>query len=93
MNEKHYLRRLLDRVERELNWKPMKPFALQKAKRYLHGIETPKKETLDKLSLFIGFQDWDSFKATLNGETDGQVNFKQPKNKKKADNKEETVSK
>ena len=77
--EKHHLLRLLNRIEHEWSWKPMQPLALQKVKRYLHGIEKPQRQTLDKLSLFVGFQNWESFKATLNGETDGQVNFERPK--------------
>ncbi len=89
-NERHYLRHLLDRIEHELSWKPMKPLALTKVKRYLHGVEKPKRETLDKLSLFIGFQDWNSFKATLNGETNGQENFELPRQNYKTVNKDKS---
>lgn len=64
------LKKLLEAIEKELSFKPMKPLALKKVKDYLHGIEKPKKDTLDKLSLFVGFQDWDSFKEALNGESD-----------------------
>lgn len=70
MEKKHFaLSKLLEAVEKELNFKPAKPLALKKVKDYLHGIEKPKKETLDKLSLFVGFQDWDSFKENLDGES------------------------
>lgn len=78
MKDKLHLRRLLFFIERELNQKPMKPVALRKVKQYLNGMEKPKQETLDKLSLFVGFQDWQSFKATLNGQTDGLVNYEDP---------------
>lgn len=78
-----HLRRLLKHIEHELSSKPMKPFALHKVKRYLKGLETPKPEMLDKLSLFVGFQDWKSFKETLNGESDGLEIFEQPLSKKK----------
>ena len=62
MEKKHWeLRKLREAIEGERNWKPAKPAALKKVMNYLHGIEKPKKETLDKLSLFVGFQDWESF--------------------------------
>lgn len=73
MEKKRFaLKKLLEAIEKELSFKPVKPLALKKVKNYLHGIEKPKKETLDKLSLFVGFQDWDSFKEEINGgqETD-----------------------
>lgn len=68
MEKKHWeLRKLLEAVEKELSWKPLKPFAMKKVAAYLHGVEKPKRETLDKISLFVGFQDWESFKAALYG--------------------------
>lgn len=71
MEKKRFaLKKLLEAIEKELSFKPAKPLALNKVKNYLHGIEKPKKETLDKLSLFVGFQDWDSFKEALKGSPD-----------------------
>ncbi len=76
MEKKHWeLRKLLEAVEKELSWKPLKPIALQRVRGYLHGIEKPKRETLDRISLFVGFQDWDSFKKALHGENSGQSNY------------------
>ena len=70
------LKKLLEAVERELSWKPLKPLALSKVRNYLRGIEKPKKSTLDKISLFVGFQDWDSFQEALHGEADATTNYK-----------------
>jgi hypothetical protein len=38
-------------------------------------IDKPKRETLDKLSLFVGFQNWEAFRSALYGESDGEVNY------------------
>lgn len=73
MEKKHFeLRKLREAIEREKNWKPLKPLALKRVADYLHGLEKPKQETLDRLSLFVGFQDWESFKEAVNG---GAVTF------------------
>ncbi len=69
------LRRLLEAVERKFTKHPFKALAAGKLTRYLRGMEKPKQETLDKISLFVGFQNWESFQATLHGEDDGQNNF------------------
>ena len=50
--------------------------ALEKLSKYIKGTEKPKRETLDKISLLVGFQNWEAFKDALNGEADGQENFK-----------------
>ena len=77
MEKRHWeLRKLREAIEREVNWKPAKPAALKKVLDYLHGIEKPKKETLDKLALFVGFQDWESFQEALHGETSADENYK-----------------
>lgn len=82
MERKHWeLRKLREAIEREMNWKPAKPIALKKVLNYMHGIEKPKKETLDKLSLFVGFQDWDSFQKALHGEADASENYEESTNK------------
>ena len=69
------LHKLLEAVEREWNWKPLKPVALKKLKAYLHGLEKPRRETLDKISLFVGFQDWQSFQDALHGDADATMNY------------------
>lgn len=69
------LRKLLEAVEREWNWKPLKPVALKKLTDYLHGLEKPRRETLDKISLFVGFQDWESFQNALHGDADAATNY------------------
>ena len=33
------------------------------------------RKTLDRLSLLVGFQDWDSFQEALQGEADGHTNY------------------
>lgn len=35
----------------------------------------PSDETLDRLALFAGFQNWQELKETLHGETDASVNY------------------
>jgi hypothetical protein len=36
-------------------------------------LKKPNKKTLDRLSLLAGFQDWESFKETLNGDLGGET--------------------
>ncbi len=38
-------------------------------------LRKPNTKTLDRLSLLAGFQDWETFQDTLNGETSGGVNL------------------
>jgi len=79
MEKKHWeLKKLREAIEREMSWKPAKPVALEKVKSYLQGLEKPKKETLDHLSLFVGFQDWDSFLKALHGEAGAEENYEDP---------------
>jgi len=76
MEKKYWeLRKLFEAIEREVGAKPMKVPALKKVVDYLHGKEKPKKETLDRLALFVGFQDWDSFRDALHGDADGETNY------------------
>ncbi len=39
-------------------------------------IRKPDKKTLDRLSLLVGFQDWDSFQDALHGEVSADENYK-----------------
>ncbi|MGN0069067.1 MAG: hypothetical protein ACI350_05000 [Prevotella sp.] len=65
------LKKLLEAAEKELKLKPMKPMVLKKLVGYISGKEKPTRETLDKISLLVGFQDWESFKEALHGTSDG----------------------
>ncbi|MBQ8462798.1 MAG: hypothetical protein IJ588_02880 [Prevotella sp.] len=38
-------------------------------------LHKPNKKTLDRLSLLVGFQDWDSFQDALHGDADGKTNY------------------
>ncbi len=69
------LKKLFDTVEHKLEIIPQKVHAKEMLTKYIKGVEKPKRETLDKISLLVGFQDWDKFKEALHGETDGQDNF------------------
>lgn len=89
MEKKHWeLKKLRDAIERERSWKPLKPLALKKVIAYLQGLEKPKKETLDRMSLFVGFQDWDSFKDALSGDADAETNYEGDKYADKIQKKE-----
>ena len=39
-------------------------------------IRKPDRKALDRLSLFVGFQDWESFQEALHGETSADENYK-----------------
>ena len=39
-------------------------------------LKKPDKKTLDRLSLLVGFQDWESFQEALHGETSADKNYK-----------------
>lgn len=43
----------------------LKSSSLKKIWHYLSGVEKPSHETLDRLALFAGFQDWESLKNTF----------------------------
>lgn len=82
---KHWeLHKLLEAVEREMSRKPFKATALKKVGDYLQGREKPSIETLDRLALFVGFQDWASFSDALHGDADAEANYddKQGKERK-----------
>jgi hypothetical protein len=39
-------------------------------------IRKPDRKTLDRLSLLVGFQDWDSFQDALHGDASADENYK-----------------
>lgn len=39
-------------------------------------LRKPDKKALDRLSLFAGFQDWESFQDALHGDTSADENYK-----------------
>lgn len=53
----------------------LSPSALKRLWNFFSNMEKPKRETLDTLSLFVGFQNWDGFKSALHGESDGETNY------------------
>ncbi len=38
-------------------------------------LHKPNKKTLDRLSLLVGFQDWESFQEALHGDADAKTNY------------------
>ena len=73
--KKWELRKLFEAVEHGLVHLPAKMHATEKLASYLKGTEKPKRETLDRISLLVGFQDWESFKEALHGDDDGQMSY------------------
>ena len=50
-------------------------------KKLLEAVEKeilrkPDMKALDRLSLFLGFQDWNSFQDALHGDTSADENYK-----------------
>ncbi|MBR6826750.1 MAG: hypothetical protein IKM76_01125 [Prevotella sp.] len=39
-------------------------------------LRKPDKKALDRLSLFVGFQDWESFQDALHGDASADENYK-----------------
>jgi hypothetical protein len=39
-------------------------------------LHKPDRKTLDRLSLLVGFQDWESFQEALHGETSADENYR-----------------
>lgn len=62
---------LYDRMEKKRE--ALKKLMAAVEKELLHK---PNKKTLDRLSLLVGFQDWDSFQDALHGDADGRTNYK-----------------
>ena len=75
MSINYALKKLFDTVEHELERIPQKVRALDKLRLYITGKEKPSRETLDRISLLLGFPAWDSFREPLPGKTDGQENY------------------
>ena len=42
-------------------------------------IKKPDRKTLDRLSLLVGFQDWESFQSALHGDVGADENFSSEK--------------
>ncbi|MBQ9216010.1 MAG: hypothetical protein IJ159_04550 [Prevotella sp.] len=42
-------------------------------------LRKPDKKALDRLSLFVGFQDWESFQDALHGDASADENYKTKK--------------
>ena len=68
--KKRDLKKLFETIEKRIERLPQSLKALDKLTGYIKGTEKPKRETLDKLSLLVGFQDWESFQKALHGEDD-----------------------
>jgi hypothetical protein len=49
-------------------------------------LKKPNRKTLDRLSLLAGFQDWESFKETVQGDLGGETIY----GGHQEDNKKET---
>lgn len=69
------LKKLLEVLENDLGRKSKNILVAKRVKTILHGMEKPSRDTLDKLSLLAGFQDWESLQHALHGESDGQSNY------------------
>lgn len=69
------LSRLREAIEHGKGVNPLKVLALKKIGNCLRGIESPGRETLDRLSLLAGFQDWESFRKALHGDADASINY------------------
>ena len=83
MGRKHLaLKQLLNSVDSKINKENINPKLLRKLWKYISEKEKPNKDVLDKISLLIGFQDWESFKETIYGDTDAQVNYEGDDDKK-----------
>ena len=67
------LRKLKNAIEQQRRKKLLKPITLKKVLAYIQVKEKPKQKTLDRISLFVGFQNWESFKEAVHGEDDGKI--------------------
>lgn len=53
----------------------LSPNALKHLWNFFSNMDKPKRDTLDTLSMFVGFQNWEGFKSALHGESDGETNY------------------
>ena len=67
------LTKLKEAINRMPEKRLLRPLALKKVLAYLQGKEKPTKKTLDRLSLFVGVQDWESFKEAVHGDGDNRI--------------------
>lgn len=67
------LRKLKEAINSKPDKRLLRPIALKKVLAYLQGKEKPTRKTLDRLSLFVGFQDWESFKEAVHGDSDNRI--------------------
>lgn len=58
-------------VKKSLQWKT----AFKRLTGYIRGTEKPTPETLDRLALMMGFQNWAGLKSALHGTADGDTNY------------------
>ena len=83
----HELLKLCEAIEDAVVRKPVKMLALDKLGRLVTGKEKPSRETLDRLSLLAGFQDWESFSNALHGDADAAANYGQEQGGKAGEGK------
>ena len=69
------LRKLGVVTQKELRKAPLPKDALRRIVSRLREKEPPSRETLDKVALLLGFQDWASLRQVMHGESDGDENF------------------
>lgn len=69
------LKKLEQTIGREAKKTPHHLLAMHKIAAYMRGTEKPKRETLNRLALLAGFQDWDDFSRALHGAANGQANY------------------
>ena len=67
--------KLAEAIENNVVRKPAKALALDRLGAFLSGREKPGRETLDRLALLAGFQDWEPFRKALHGDADGATNY------------------
>ena len=67
------LTKLKEAINRMPEKRLLRPLALKKVLAYLQGKEKPTKKTLDRLSLFVGLRDWESFKEAVHGDGDNRI--------------------
>ena len=58
-------------MKKSLQWKT----GFKRLAGYLHGNEKLSDETLDRMALMMGFQNWAVLKEALHGTADGDANY------------------